>query len=112
MNNLRLLLTFFEKSMNDPRIGPGHISLYLGIFQRWVANNFPVRLTIFKNELMQLSKLNGRATYYKIIRELHEFGYIEYFPGFGKVEQSQVKMTRLTIVKCLCFLGLKLKLAL
>src|SRR5690606_38880545 len=92
MNNLRLLIRFFENAMNDPRLGPGHISLYLGIFQRWVAHSFPAKLTIVKNELMQLSKLSGKATYYKIMRELHDFGYIEYFPGSGRIEQSQVQM--------------------
>ena len=110
MNNLRLLRNFLEKAMHDQRIGPSHISLYLGIFQRWVAQNFPMKMPIVKTDLMRLSKLNGRATYYRIIRELHEFGYIEYFPGFGKVEPSQVKMTQLTVIKCLCLLGLKFKL--
>ena len=110
MNNLKLLRSFLEKAMNDQRIGPSHISLYLGIFQRWVGQNFPAKMAIIKNDLMRLSKVNGKATYYKIIRELHEFGYIEYFPGFGKVEQSQVKLTQLHVLKSLCLLGLKLKL--
>ena len=92
MNNLKLIRTFFEKAMHDKRLAPCHITLYLGIFQRWAANNFPDLLAIAREELMALSKLNGRATYYKVIRELHMFGYIEYFPGSGKHEQSHVKL--------------------
>lgn len=112
MNNLKLLRTFFQKAMNDQRLAPCHISLYVGIFQRWVALHFQNPMLIVKDELMMLSKLNGRATYYKVIRDLHEFGYIEYFPGSGKREQSQVRMTQLDALKCLCLLGLKFKLAL
>jgi hypothetical protein len=112
MNNLKLLRTFFEKSMNDRRLAPCHISLYLGIFQRWVAGNFKNPMVIIKNDLMRLSKLNGNSTYYKVIRELHDFGYIEYFPASGRHEQSFVKMTPLDVVKCIVLVGLKLKLAL
>jgi hypothetical protein len=109
MNKLKLLHTFLQRSRNDKRLAPCHISLYLGIFQRWVATEFQNPMRVVREELMGLSKVTGKNTYYKVIRELHEFGYIEYFPSSGKHEQSQVNMN---VLKCICLLGLKLKLAL
>jgi hypothetical protein len=111
MTNLKLLRTFFQKATTDKRLAPCHISLYLGIFQQWVGQNFENRVQIVKDELMLLSKLNAKATYYKVIRDLHEFGYIEYFPATSKHEKSFVKLSKLDVVKCLCLIGLKLKLA-
>ncbi len=95
MHQLKFFKSFLDRAMTDPRLAPCHISLYLGLFQSWVARNFQNPMTIAKKELMVLGKLNGKATYYKVIRELHEFGYIEYIPGFGKREQSQVRMMQL-----------------
>jgi hypothetical protein len=111
MSNLRVLRAFFEKAMTDARLGPGHISLYVGIFQQWAAQRFPSSMPVLKEELMKFSKLNGRSTYYKIIRELHEFGYIQYFPGDGLHEKSRVLMKR-DLLKVVCLIGLKFKLAL
>jgi hypothetical protein len=109
MTNLKLLRTFLEKAMNDNRLSPGHISLYVGIFQHWAERSFQNPMSIVKDQLMQLSKLNGKATYYKVMRDLHEFGYIQYLPGHGKREQSQVKMTKLDSLKCLLLIAIKLK---
>jgi hypothetical protein len=111
MNNLKLLRTFFQKATTDKRLAPCHITLYLGIFQQWASQKFQEPMQVIKGELMMLSKLNGNATYYKVIRELHNFGYIEYFPTSGKHEKSQVRLTKLDVVKCICLLGLKFKLA-
>ena len=111
MTNLKVLRSFFAKATQDARLAPCHISLYLGIFQHWVAQRFQERIDLMKEDLMRISKLNGKATYYKVIRELHEFGYIEYFPANGKHEKSQVKITRLDVVKSVCLIWVKIKLA-
>jgi hypothetical protein len=110
MNNLKLLRTFLEKAMHDKRLAPYHISVYVGIFQQWVGQRFKNPMTVVRNDLMSLSKLNGKATYYRALRELHEFGYIEYFPGSNKHEQTHVKMMQLTVLKCFWML-LKFKVA-
>jgi hypothetical protein len=111
MTNLKVLRAFLEKATHDARLGPCHISLYLGIFQQWAAQHFPSPMPVLKEELMKLSKLSGRSTYYKVIRDLHEFGYIQYFPGNGLHEKSKVLLKR-DILKFVCLLGLKFKLAL
>jgi hypothetical protein len=111
MTNLRLLHRFIEKSMHDPRLSPCHITVYLGIFSQWAANKFPSALAIVKDDIMTISKVTGRNSYYKVIRELHDFGYIEYLPSCGKHEKSLVRLTKFDIIKCVCLIGLKFKLA-
>jgi hypothetical protein len=92
MNILKLLRTFYEKAMNDSRLAPCHITLYLGIFQHWTSQQFRSPMSVMRKEIMRLSKVNAKATYYKISRELHDFGHIEYFPAANKSETSQVKL--------------------
>jgi hypothetical protein len=110
MTNLKVIRAFCQKAASDARLGPCHISLYVSLFQQWVANHFPSPMPVLKTDLMKLSKLNGNSTYYKVIRELHEFGYIQYFPGDGLREKSKVLLNRDTL-KFVCLLGLKFKLA-
>jgi hypothetical protein len=45
---------------------------------------------------MELCKISASSTYHKTIRELHEFGYIEYRPSFNHNKRSLI---RLTIIK-------------
>ncbi|CAN5580530.1 transcriptional regulator [soil metagenome] len=41
---------------------------------------------------MEISKISGKATYHKVIRELHNFGYIKYEPSFNYFRGSLVYM--------------------
>ena len=41
---------------------------------------------------MEAAKINGLATYHKCIRELHEYGYIDYHPSYNAAICSQVTM--------------------
>jgi DNA-binding IclR family transcriptional regulator len=36
-----------------------------------------------RNEMMSRAKIRWKATYYKLLQELHEMGYIEYLPERG-----------------------------
>lgn len=37
-------------------------------------------------------KIRGIATYHKIIRELHAFGYIDYLPSYHPVNGSLIRL--------------------
>jgi len=88
--NLELLKKFFETIKSDPRIGPGHISLYFALYLKWIENKCENPIYVFRNELKPFCKISGLATYHRSIKQLHEYGYIRYVPSFNRCLGSLV----------------------
>ncbi|OJW00102.1 MAG: hypothetical protein BGO52_03155 [Sphingobacteriales bacterium 44-61] len=40
-------------------------------------------LTFYRREIETLSKINSTNTFHRILRQLHEFGYLRYEPSFN-----------------------------
>ena len=81
---------FFSAIREDSRINPVHISLFMAIIQTWSANDWQNPIIVLAKDLMHLAKISGIATYYKCIKELHEYGYIKYKPSHNCYARSQV----------------------
>lgn len=92
MNYIRHLTGFYEKIGHENRLNPSHISLYHALFQFWNANRFRNPISISRNEMMSVSKIAAKATYHKCIKELHDWGYIQYIPSFNPLKGSLVHM--------------------
>ena len=92
MNYIRHLTGFYDKIQQDDRLNPTHISLYLALFQFWNLNHFQNPISISRNEMMRLSKISALGTYHKCIKQLQEFGYIEYLPSFNPYKGSLVNL--------------------
>lgn len=92
MNYIRHLTGFYDKIQQDERLNPTHISLYLALFQFWNINHFQNPISISRNEMMKLSKISALGTYHKCIKELQNFGYIEYIPSFNPYKGSLVNL--------------------
>ena len=86
------LLIVREHFANDKRLSPWHISLYYALFFEWNAQGFYNPFTIFRTPMKEYSKIRSNNTYSKCIRELQEFGYIEYFPSHHSFHGSKVNM--------------------
>ncbi len=84
------LTDFYSAIIEDNRINARHISLYMALFECWNKNHFLNPIKIKRNTVMPLAKISGIATYHKCIKELHEYGYIKYFPSFHSSVQSTV----------------------
>jgi hypothetical protein len=80
----------FNSMDEDPRIGPVHLSLFLGIIRTWEENHFKNPISSFSWELMAKAKISGGATYFRVIRELHQYGYIQYTPSYDHGCGSQL----------------------
>ncbi len=39
---------------------------------------------------MEVAKISGLATYHKCIKDLHDYGYIQYEPSYNPAVSSQV----------------------
>lgn len=92
MNYIRHLTGFYDLIQQDERLNPTHISLYLALFQFWNVNHFQNPISISRNEMMRLSKISALGTYHKCIKQLQEFGYIEYIPSFNPYKGSLVNL--------------------
>ncbi len=90
MNYIKHLTGFFHRVATDHRLNPTHVSLYMAIFQFWNAGHFQNPVAISRQELMRISKICAKATYHKCIRELHNYGYLNYQPSFNPYRGSLV----------------------
>lgn len=83
---------FFETICEDPRITTAHISIYLAMMSEF--HHAPNDMCLVnRTRIMRLAKVNARSTYDKVMNDLADFGYIKYFPGFGR--NSKMKFNKL-----------------
>lgn len=90
MERVKELTSFYSAIRNDNRIGATHISLYMALFQFYNLSDFHNPVAITRTSVMDVAKISGLATYHKCIKELADFGYIEYQPSYNPAISSQV----------------------
>ena len=96
MNYVNHLNGFFNKANADSRMKPNHISLYMMLFNNWNSNRFNNPTSIPKETIMKSSKINSNTTYYKCLKELQVFGFIEHVPTYNPHLNSNVIMIDLS----------------
>ena len=94
MEEIKELTTFFDAIRDDNRLGTSHISLYMALFQLYNINGFQNPILINRRIVMQAAKINGLATYHKCIKDLAEFGYINYQPSFNPGISTQIVLLK------------------
>ena len=90
MNPIRQSGGFFRRTTLDERLNPFHISLYMAICYLWETSGAQNPVSVSRLRLMHASKINARGTYHKCIRELQDFGYINYKPSYHPHEGSNI----------------------
>jgi hypothetical protein len=90
---IKELTQFYAAIRNDSRIGISHISVYIAHFQLYNLNHFKNPVEITRVVVMELAKISGLATYHKCIKDLVEFGYIQYQPSHYSRINSLVWLT-------------------
>ena len=92
MNYIKHLAGFFDRVAADERLNPTHVSMYVSLFQFWNASRFQNPISISRNELMKVSKISAKATYHKCMKELNDFGYLQYMPSYNPFKGSLVHL--------------------
>ena len=92
MKQTKNIISFFERVIEDDRLYPSHISMYVSLFQFWSLNRFQNPFRICREEVMNLSKIRSFATYHKCIRELHNAGFIIYSPNYNPYKGSLIEI--------------------
>src|SRR5690349_3060513 len=77
----------------DERINVWHISIYIALLYLWRQNKFKNPVSITRKLVMQLAHINSIATYHKCIKQLQEFGYINYTPNYNALFGSSVSIS-------------------
>jgi hypothetical protein len=99
MEGLTEITGFMERAERDARLGPMHISLYLAIIYSWIQQGGEEFVSVTGRELMPIAKIGGLTPMYKCLRELHEYGYIEYWPSHNQYQKSRVYLTLLATMR-------------
>lgn len=97
MNYIRHLNAFFSFVRSDNRLTSSHVSLYLALFQYWNFNRFENPFSVYRENIMQISKIGSKNTYHKCIRELHQAKYIIYSPPSSRFQPVTIRMLRLDV---------------
>ncbi len=92
MTQTKNFSSFFERVIEDDRLYPSHISMYVSLLQFWSMNRFQNPFRICREEVMNLSKIKSLATYHKCIRELHGAGFIIYSPSYNPYKGSLIEI--------------------
>jgi len=69
----------------------------MALFQYWNFNRFHNPFSIYRDNIMQLSKIGSKNTYHKCIKELHEAKYIYYHPSVNKFHLVRISIIPLDV---------------
>src|SRR5687768_13357566 len=92
MDRLHVLMTFMHRLASDIRLKPTHISLCLALSHAWVRSDFQNFFQISRRKIMAASRIQSRATYHKVMKDLQAFGYLKYAPSYHPVKGSSVSL--------------------
>ena len=95
MEQVKELTSFYSAIKTDNRIGTTHISLYMALFQFYNINKLNNPIVITRTAVMEAAKISGLATYHKCMKDLVEFGYIQYLPSFNPAIGSRVNLLKI-----------------
>jgi replication initiation and membrane attachment protein DnaB len=90
MEEVKELTSFYSAIKSDHRIGATHISLYMALFQFYNLNKLNNPIQITRTAVMEVAKISGLATYHKCMKDLVEYGYIQYEPSYNPAISSRV----------------------
>mgnify|MGYP003517089388 CR=1 FL=1 len=88
MKTLQPLSDFFKAIEKDYRINVTHIGIYAALLQFRADRGFINPIMAYRYEIMKIAKITGHVTYHKCIRELNEYGYINYIPKRKRNQRS------------------------
>lgn len=92
VNYIRHLESAFDKISTDERLTTCHTSLYYSLFHLWNLSKFQNPISICRSEVMKTSKIGSANTYTRCLKQLDEWGYIEYIPSHNPTKGSLVNL--------------------
>jgi len=84
----------WEHFRKDRRLTSTHKILYLALFECWNRNRFRNPVSINRDEIMWDASINSSKLYYKAMKDLQNWGYIQYRPSNNMYIGSKVLLCR------------------
>ena len=72
---------FYRKAVADNRISPTHISLYFALLHE-TGHTLAIPFYLQRTIVMQKAKICSPVTLNRCLKELHQYGYIDYRPSY------------------------------
>lgn len=72
---------FYQKACRDNRLSPAHISLYFALLHE-AGHPLSIPFYLRREWVMSKAKISSPVTLNRCLRELHDYGYIDYRPSF------------------------------
>lgn len=85
---------FIKVSQQDKGLTGNHMSLYFALFSIWNQCYFRNPFKFSRKRVLAISHIGSRATYIKCMKDLANWGYIEYFPSVIKGQLSSVSLVK------------------
>lgn len=82
MDKPEQLIAFIHQLTSDIRLKPTHISLSIVLSHSYVRSDFQNIFQVSRIKLMAASRIQSKATYHKIMKDLQIFGYLKYTPSY------------------------------
>lgn len=93
------IAAFLGRIQKDPRISIVHIGVFSVMAHCCVRFGDDGSCLIHRNYIMKTAKISSASTYYKILKELSDYGYIGYYPSKCPVKGSHVTLLPLTEIE-------------
>jgi hypothetical protein len=75
---------------DDDNMTSVHFAVYISIFYHWNRKKFADNMRINRDDVMRIAGLGSCKTYYRVLHNLHDWGYITYVPSYHPSIPSRV----------------------
>lgn len=90
MKEMNFLSDFFLAIENDGRISTTHISIFVALVEHRKKCDNVNPINVFSHQIMRIAKISAPTTYHRCVRDLSDFGYINYVPSFKNNKGSEI----------------------
>jgi hypothetical protein len=93
MDQLNPLTQFFKAIEKDERISITPIGIFAALLQFRTAAGYTNPIKAYRHEIMKIAKISGPVTYHRCIRDLNDYGYINYLPKRNRNQKRIIYFT-------------------
>ena len=80
----------YNTLLNDKRLCVCHFSIYMALILLWHKNELANPFPVSRKGIIELAHINSIVTYHKCLRQLEDYGYINYYPSFSYYNRSTI----------------------
>lgn len=90
MENVKPLSDFFSDIEKDLRISTTHIAIYAALLHFRNDKGFINPIFANSEEIKTIAKISSSKTYLRCMKELNEYGYLNYQPTRKRNQKSKI----------------------